>query len=40
MNLQGLIICRNLLEEEIFTGAADKFDTAAKLIERAERLGF
>ncbi|MBR2774876.1 MAG: ATP-binding protein [Selenomonadaceae bacterium] len=39
MNLQGLIVCRNLLEEEIFTGAADKFDTAAKLIERAERLG-
>ena len=39
MNLQGLIVCRNLLDEEIFTGAADKFDTAAKLIERAERLG-
>ncbi|MBD3878152.1 MAG: ATP-binding protein [Quinella sp. 1Q5] len=39
MNLQGLIVCRNLLDEEIFTGAADKFDVAAKLIERAERLG-
>lgn len=39
MNLQGLIVCRNLLDEDIFTGAADKFDTAAKLIERAERLG-
>lgn len=39
MNLQGLIVCRNLIDEDIFTGAADKFDTAAKLIERAERLG-
>ena len=39
MNLQGLIVCRNILGEEIFTGAADNFETAAKLIERAERLG-
>ena len=39
MNLHGLIICRNLLEEEIFGGIADKFQIAAKLIERAEALG-
>ena len=38
MNLQGLIVCRNLLDEKIF-GAADEFETAAKLIERAEFLG-
>ena len=39
MNLQGLIVCRNLLDAEIFDGAADEFDVAAKLTERAERLG-
>lgn len=39
MNLQELIVCRNLLDDEIFTGAADNFETAARLIERAERLG-
>ena len=39
MNLQGLTVCRNLLEEETFTGAADDFEVAARLIERAERLG-
>ena len=39
MNLQGLIVCRNLLDEEIFDGAANEFETAAKLIERAELLG-
>ena len=39
MNLQELIVCRNLLDEKIFTGAADKFEIAAKLIERAEHLG-
>lgn len=39
MNLQELIVCRNLLNEEIFTDAANEFDTAAKLVERAERLG-
>ena len=39
MNLQGLIVCRNLLDEEIFGGIADRFEIAAKLIERAERLG-
>ncbi len=39
MNLQGLTVCRNLLDEELFTGAADDFEVAAHLIERAERLG-
>ena len=39
MNLQGLIVCRNLLDQEIFTGAADKVENAAKLIEQAEQLG-
>ncbi len=39
MNLQGLIVCRNLLDEEIFTGAADEFEIGARLIERAENLG-
>ena len=39
MNLQGLIVCRNLLDEKIFDGAADEFETSARLIERAERLG-
>ena len=39
MNLQGLIVCRNLLDEEIFTGATDEFEIGARLIERAEKLG-
>ncbi|MBR3746925.1 MAG: ATP-binding protein, partial [Selenomonadaceae bacterium] len=39
MNLQGLIVCRNLLDAEIFDGAADEFESAARLIEHAERLG-
>ena len=39
MNLQGLITCRNLLDAEIFDGAADKSEVAARLIEHAERLG-
>ncbi|MBQ6297173.1 MAG: ATP-binding protein [Selenomonadaceae bacterium] len=39
MNLQRLIIFRNLLDEEIFTGAADKFAIMARLIEKAEQLG-
>ncbi|MBQ3727649.1 MAG: ATP-binding protein [Selenomonadaceae bacterium] len=39
MNLQGLIVCRNLLDTEIFDGAADKFETASHLVERAELLG-
>lgn len=39
MNLQGLIVCRNLLDAEIFDGAADESEVAARLIERAETLG-
>ena len=39
MNLQELIVCRNLLDEEIFNGKADDFQTAARLVERAEHLG-
>ncbi len=39
MNLQGLIVCRNLLDEKIFDGAANEFETSARLVERAERLG-
>ena len=39
MNLQRLISFRNLLDEEIFTGAADKFAIMARLIEKAELLG-
>ena len=39
MTLQGLIVCRNLLDAEIFDGTTDEFETAARLIERAERLG-
>lgn len=38
MNLQGLIICRSLLDEKIF-GAADEFEIMARLVERAEQLG-
>jgi len=39
MNLQGLIVCRNLLDEKIFDDATNEFETSARLIERAERLG-
>lgn len=39
MNLQGLIVCRHLLNEEVFGGIADRFEISARLIERAERLG-
>ena len=39
MNLQELIVCRNLLDEDIFNGTADEFQTAARLVERAEHLG-
>ena len=39
MNLQGLITCRNLLEEKVFSNEADKFEIDARLIERAENLG-
>ena len=39
MDLNGLIVCRNLLDEEIFGGETDEFKISARLIERAERLG-
>ena len=39
MNLQRLIVCRNLLNEEIFGGIADKFEITARLVEKAEQLG-
>jgi len=39
MNLQGLIVCRNLLDAEIFDGAAEESEVAARLIEHAETLG-
>ena len=38
MNLQGLIVCRNLLDEKIFDDTADKFEVASLLIDKAERL--
>lgn len=38
-NLQNLLVCRNLLDDEIFNPAADKFEVAAKLIAKAETLG-
>ena len=39
MNLQSLIVCRHLLDEEIFGGTADRFEISARLIEKAENLG-
>ena len=39
MNLQRLIVCRELLKEEIFGGIADRFEIAARLVEKAEQLG-
>ena len=39
MNLQGLIVCRNLLKEEVFGGISDRFEIAARLVEKAEQLG-
>ena len=39
MNLQNLIVCRNLLEDEIFNRAENEFEISAKLIEKAEILG-
>ncbi len=39
MNLENLIVCRNLLSDKIFNPAANEFEIAAKLIEKAERLG-
>lgn len=39
MNFENLIVCRNLLADKIFNPTADKFETAANLIEKAEQLG-
>lgn len=39
MNLQSLIVCRNLLDDKIFDEAAAESEIAANLIKRAERLG-
>ena len=39
MSLQGLIIFRNLPDDEVLTGVADTFEISARLVERAERLG-
>ena len=39
MDLQSLIVCRNLLDEKIFDGAINDSKISARLIERAERLG-
>lgn len=39
MNLNGLIVCRNLLNEEVFGGIADRFEISARLIEKAEQIG-
>ena len=39
MNLQGLIVCRNILDKKIFSEGADKSEIAAKLVEKAELLG-
>lgn len=35
----NLIVCRNLLEDDIFRPITDKFQSTAKLIEHAENLG-
>ena len=39
MNLQGLIICRKLLEDVVFNQSVDKFEIAEKLIAQAEQIG-
>ena len=39
MNLQNLVVCRNLLADDIFNSAEDEFKISAKLIEQAETLG-
>ena len=42
MNFQGLIVCRNILDREIFKnfeGAANKPETVSYLVEKAESLG-
>ena len=37
--LENLIVCRNLLQDEVFRPMTDKFQSAAHLIEHAENLG-
>ena len=39
MNLESLIVCRNLLEDKIFSASADEFEISARLIEKAEKIG-
>ena len=39
MNLNSLIVCRNLLEDKIFSASADEFETSARLIDKAEKIG-
>lgn len=39
MNLESLIVCRNLLDDKIFNASADEFETSARLIEKAEQIG-
>lgn len=39
MNLESLIVCRNLLDNKIFSSAADEFQISANLIEKAEQIG-
>ena len=39
MNLKNLVVCRNLLADDIFNSAEDEFKISAKLIEQAETLG-
>ena len=38
-NAQNLLIFRNLQDDEVFSHTSDEFKTAAKLIEKAEKLG-
>lgn len=39
MKTERLIVCRNILRDEIFNPAVDEFDAAARLIAAAETLG-
>lgn len=39
MDFRELIVCRSLIDEEIFDSATNEFEIANKLIERAENLG-
>ena len=38
-NAQNLLLFRNIKDDEIFSHTSDEFNTAAKLIEKAEQLG-